>query len=99
MPRLFLTRRFQKSFERFDKRTQERIKEAVDKIREDPLIGKRLTGDLSGDFSFRVGDYRIIYMIESYAIFLEAFRHRKDIYKKQTKQPARMSQFHLMPPL
>ena len=82
MPRLFITRRFQKSFERLDENTKKRVKEALDRLNGDLIQGKRLTGDLSGDFSLRVGDYRIIYTVEGNDAFLETVRHRKEVYKK-----------------
>ena len=42
-----------------------------------------LSGDLAGFYKRRVGDYRIIYTVDSYRQFLEicAVGHRKDIYK------------------
>lgn len=83
MSRLLLTRRFQKNFERLDAKTQGRVKQALLNIREDPNIGKRLTGDLAGEFSYRIGDYRIIYTIEKDDIFIEIVRHRRDVYKKR----------------
>jgi len=81
--RLFLTRRFQKSFERLDAKTQERAKEALLKIKENPSLGKRLTGDLAGEFSLRFGNYRIIYLVEGKDIWIETVRHRKDVYKRK----------------
>ena len=83
MPHLFLTRRFQKSFERLDVKNQERIKNALLKIKDNPGTGKRLTGDLDGEFSYRVGDYRIIYTVEGENIWVETVSHRRDVYKRQ----------------
>jgi mRNA-degrading endonuclease RelE of RelBE toxin-antitoxin system len=43
----------------------------------------KLLGDLDGEFSFRVGAYRIIYFIDQGKnIWIEAVRHRKEVYKK-----------------
>jgi len=83
VPQLFLTRRFQKSYERLDGKIQERIKKTLLKIKDDPALGKRLTGDLAGEFSYRVGDYRIIYTTEGNNIWVETVRHRKDVYKRR----------------
>lgn len=83
MARIFLTRRFQKSLEKLDPKMRERVKQALLKIKEDPDAGKKLTGDLAGDFSIRVGDYRIIYMIQGKNIWVETVRHRKDVYKRK----------------
>ena len=44
---------------------------------------KSLLGELAGLFKQRVGDYRIIYMVDSYNHSIEIclVGHRKDIYK------------------
>lgn len=42
-----------------------------------------LSGDLAGFFKRRVGDYRVIYTVDSYNQSIEicAIGHRRDIYK------------------
>lgn len=42
-----------------------------------------LSGDLAGFYKRRIGDYRVIYMIDSYNQSVEIcfIGHRKDIYK------------------
>lgn len=42
-----------------------------------------LSGELAGFFKRRVGDYRIIYMVDTYNKFIEIcmIGHRRDIYK------------------
>lgn len=83
MVRIFLTRRFQKSFEKLDSKMRERVKDVLLKIRENPYVGKRLTGDLAGDYSMRVGAYRITYAVEGENVWIETVRHRKDVYKRK----------------
>jgi mRNA interferase RelE/StbE len=39
------------------------ISNALDEIKEDPFSGKPLSRELTGKFSFKVGIYRIIYII------------------------------------
>lgn len=39
------------------------ILEALQTLKEDPFLGKPLTRNMSGKFSYRVGLYRIIYRI------------------------------------
>ena len=41
-----------------------------------------LSGDLAGVYKFRIGDYRVIYMIEDESISIQAVGHRRDIYKR-----------------
>jgi mRNA interferase RelE/StbE len=81
--RIFLTRTFQKSFEKLPRKAQNQVEEAVGKIHQSPHSGKRLLGVLIGEYSFRVGKYRIIYSIDrDENIWVEAVRHRKDAYRK-----------------
>ena len=63
--RLFLTRTFQKNFERLPEEARTRVKDALLKILKDPSRGKWLQGQLKGEFSFRVGAYRIIYTLDA----------------------------------
>ncbi|MBI4124757.1 MAG: type II toxin-antitoxin system RelE/ParE family toxin [Deltaproteobacteria bacterium] len=49
----------------------------------DPYVGKPLKGPYKGLWKYRVGDYRIIYTIESdrLCIFVLRIRHRKNVYE------------------
>jgi mRNA-degrading endonuclease RelE of RelBE toxin-antitoxin system len=81
---VFLTRTFQKRFEGLPSDMRDRIREAILKIPANPQAGKRLLGDLEGEFSCRVGAYRIVYFIDPKGdIWLETVRHRKDVYRKK----------------
>lgn len=42
---------------------QEAIKNAFKEIKENPFVGKPLTRELTGRFTYRVGVYRIIYTV------------------------------------
>ena len=59
------------------------IKTRLEKIREDPYIGKFLERELSGYASFRTKRYRIIYRIleSKKTIQIHYVGHRKDIYE------------------
>ena len=48
------------------------------------LFGKPLSGDRKGQWRYRVGDYRIITLIQDnkLIILVIAIGHRRDIYKK-----------------
>jgi mRNA interferase RelE/StbE len=83
---LFLTQTFQKNFLRLPKNIQPKVESALQKIFSNPLAGKRLLGDLEGEFSLRVGSYRIIYFLDrENNIWAETVRHRKEVYKKKGK--------------
>lgn len=85
MARVFVTRRFQESFEALDPSIQTRVRAALEKIRSNPRIGKALTGPLSGECSYRVGAYRVIYTHSpaADAVWLETVRHRRDVYRRR----------------
>ena len=60
----------------------------MEKILQNPFRGKRLQGALKGEFSLRVGSFRIIYMIDSEGfIWAETVRSRKDVYRKRSQRP------------
>ncbi len=83
---LFLTRTFQKNFERLPKDSRDKIEAALLELSSNPLMGKRLLGQLDGEFSLRVGSYRIIYFIDKEKnIWAETVRHRKEVYRRPAK--------------
>ena len=80
---LYLTKTFQKRFSKLPKTTQNKIEEALKETYLDPYSGKRLWGELEGEFSFRVGTYRVICCIdEQENIWIETVRHRKNAYRR-----------------
>ncbi|HDZ26968.1 hypothetical protein LCGC14_0649430 [marine sediment metagenome] len=81
---LFLTKTFQKNFQKLPKNIQTKVENSLRKIHLNPYTGKKLLGELEGEFSFRLGKYRIIYFIyREKNIWIETVRHRKDVYKKK----------------
>ena len=60
-----------------------RITKALEDLARDPLQGKALKGRLKGRYSYRIGDYRIIYMIFRNRLLLIVIDmgHRRDIYR------------------
>ena len=80
------TEKFDKSFKKLDRQTQRIIKVWIEKNLincENPRIhGKALTANRSGQWRYRVGDYRILADIQDdklVLIFIDV-GHRKDIY-------------------
>lgn len=88
MAQVYLTRRFQKSFEAMDPPVRERIRTALEGIATNPRKGKALTGPLEGEFSFRVGSYRIIYSFDpaADAVWLDTVRHRREVYRRRRRR-------------
>ncbi len=72
-----------KTAKSFPKAIRKKIIETVDKIAEDPLKGKLLRGGLKGLRRIRIGDLRIIYLLErrKLTILIVKIGSRGDIYK------------------
>lgn len=62
---------------------QKKIDQAFDQLKENPIAGTKLHGELVDYFKFRIGDYRIIYKFDSRESSLEIIRieHRQGVYK------------------
>ncbi|MBL7206128.1 MAG: type II toxin-antitoxin system RelE/ParE family toxin [Candidatus Aenigmarchaeota archaeon] len=58
-----------------------RIKKQIEKIIENPNIGKPLRYGLRGERTVYVKPYRLIYSVRDYKLFLLRFLHRKKVYK------------------
>ena len=81
-----LSDRFKKEFRKLDKYTQKIIRSWIDKNlvgQEDPRhCGKGLTANKSGQWRYRIGDYRLICQIEDDKLVILALSvgHRRSIY-------------------
>lgn len=53
---------------------------SLDDLKEDPSIGKLLSKELSGKMSYKVGSYRIIYLIKDDLVKVTKIGHRSTIY-------------------
>jgi mRNA interferase RelE/StbE len=82
-----VTPRFEKEFKKLDRYTQKLIKAWIDKHLEgcrDPRVsGKALSAELAGLWRYRIGDYRLICMIQDrkLVILMLAVGHRSIVYK------------------
>lgn len=80
------TARFDKDFKKLDRYTQRMIKSWIDKNlveTENPRQhGKGLTANRSGQWRYRIGDYRLICQIEDSKLVILALSvgHRRDVY-------------------
>ena len=72
-----------RAIERLDQSVKIRIRKALEKLRTTPYLGKPLSRPLSGYWSYRVGNYRIIYRIEEQELIVYVFGvgHRGEIYQ------------------
>ena len=80
------TSRFDKEFKKLDKYTKKMIKAWIEKNLidcENPRThGKGLTSNRSGQWPYRIGDYRLICEIQDNELIILALSvgHRKDVY-------------------
>ena len=74
------TPQFDKEFKKLDKFTQKNL-EGCENPR---ILGKGLTSNRSGQWRYRIGDYRLICIIEDKELIILALTvgHRRDIYEK-----------------
>jgi mRNA interferase RelE/StbE len=65
-----------------DRRLCQRIIKKLESLEGRPHEGKPLVGNHKGEFSLRVGDYRIVYEIgpSGCSIFILTIKHRKHAY-------------------
>ncbi len=71
-----------KDLRRIDRKKLPAILEDIEGVlKGSPLKGKELKGEFEGLFSYRVGDYRVIYTILGNTVMVLRISHRKDAYK------------------
>ncbi len=80
---LLLSHKFDRDFVNLGKTLQDRVVESLRELNDNPYAGKQLKGRLKDLWSWRVGEYRILYQIqeEKLLIFAISVRHRKHVYK------------------
>ena len=85
--RLETSVRFEKEFKKLDRYTQRMIQSWISKNImncDDPRIhGKGLTANRSGQWRYRIGDYRLICLIDDnqFVILALTIGHRREVYK------------------
>jgi mRNA interferase RelE/StbE len=81
--RLETTRKFEKDFRKLPPDLKRRIDHQVKTLEAQPYGGKRLRGEFEGSYSFRVGDYRVIYQLDEATrrIVLLTVAHRRTVYE------------------
>ena len=82
------TARFDREFKKLDRYTQRMIKAWIERNLvgcSDPRqYGKGLTANRSGQWRYRIGDYRLICEIQDTQLIILALSvgHRRDVYEK-----------------
>lgn len=62
---------------------KERVANALLELTRQPQAGKPLKGDLTGNHSYRVGDWRLIYSVEKLLVYIKDIRHRREVYRRK----------------
>ena len=82
-----VTTRFEREFKKLDRYTQRIIKSWIDKnlvnCADPRQHGKALTANRSGQWRYRIGDYRLICQIQDQELIILALSvgHRREIYQ------------------
>lgn len=69
--------------EKRNKNISQRIVRAIDSLKTNPFVGKKLLGELATFRSLRVGEYRILYIIIEKSVLIQVVKiaHRREIYR------------------
>ncbi len=87
MYRVETTARFDREFKKLDRYTMKMIQSWIQKNLvncDDPRVhGKSLTGDRHGQWRYRIGDYRLICLIDDGRLVIVALEvgHRREVYE------------------
>jgi mRNA interferase RelE/StbE len=78
----FVSKELEKIY-KVDQKLYFRFISAIETLKLNPYQGKRLRGKFSGDYSLRVGDYRIVYIVykDRLLVSIIDLGHRREIYR------------------
>ena len=73
-----------KAIKKLDPTVRTRVRAGIDALREDPYRGKPLQLTLKGLYSWRTGDWRIVYRTERQRIEVvhATLGHRREVYTR-----------------
>ncbi len=79
---LVLTPRAARNMERLPQHVREQVARRIDLLADRPRSGKTLKGRFQSKRSLRVGDYRVIYSVDTaqHKVTIERVGHRQGIY-------------------
>ena len=81
---VFLTREAQKQYIKLNQLDKEKIDKKIILLKNEPFIGKKLSGEYKETRSLKAWPYRIIYFINERKkeIWIVSILHRQGVYKK-----------------
>ena len=82
MATVILSKNAEKEFSHLSKKEQKKIIKKLTALRDNPFLGKKLTGKLRGLLSYRAWPYRIIYESQQKnTVVVHKISHRQRAYK------------------
>jgi mRNA interferase RelE/StbE len=65
-----------------------RVRNGLERLAENPRLGKPLQGSLAPFWSYRVGDYRVLYEIRDAELYVLVVMlgHRREIYERARRR-------------
>ena len=65
-----------------DRKLFTRVLTKIEVLSESPMEGKPLVGNHKGEYSLRIGAYRVVYQVDpaGKTIFILTVKHRKNVY-------------------
>jgi mRNA interferase RelE/StbE len=82
--RIVYTKRAADDISKLDLETKKKIREAMERNAVAPLnYARKMIDRALGTYRFRIGDYRVIFDLESDKIVVLRVGHRREIYKKR----------------
>ena len=78
----FVAKELEKIY-KVDQKLYFRFISTIETLKLNPYQGKRLRGKFAGDYSLRVGDYRIVYIVykDRLLVSIIDLGHRREIYR------------------
>lgn len=82
--RVLYTEEAARQIRKLDAAVKARIQKAIERLAQHPELGKPLTGLLTGRWSFRAGDWRILYKTRKaeLVVLIPTVGHRREIYRR-----------------
>ena len=79
---IIITKRAKKDIDKLDVVAKKRLKKALLKLGEEPIkLSKKLIDLKIGQYRYRIGDYRIIFDLDSNKLIILRVGHRREIYR------------------
>lgn len=80
---LLLPKKVKRGINKFPPRIQDRIIHSLITLKENPILGMKLKGELGTYYKYRMGDYRIVYTFveKTRTIVVVKIEHRQGVYK------------------